>query len=188
MDVQVDYEAEVQLAVFMSARAAETGDRALSAAQIEHTLEPLGPGHYQLADRSLAVYARAVVGAAIVGAIIGALIGVGLALFFFGAATQIAIWFAVAGVVGGAIVGSLIGLGVAARYDNDVGVSIVVPAEPQAFVITTHTTQASPHHRRVRQILAGAGAVAFLDVARYEHERQGADTGVIVESTSVGGV
>jgi uncharacterized membrane protein len=187
MDVQVDYEAEVHLAVFRSARSAEAADRALISAQIEHTLSPLAAGRYQLADRSLAVYARAVVGAAIVGAIVGALIGIGVAIWYFGAATQIAVWFGVAGVVGGAIVGSLIGLGVAARYDNDQGLDIVIPEDPQAFVITTHTTQASPHHRRLRQILKDAGAVAFLDVGSYEHQRQAAETNVIVESTSVGG-
>lgn len=187
MDVQFDYEAQVHLAAFRSVESANDADRALKAAGIEHTLAHLEPGKYQLADPRLAIYSRAVLGAAVIGAVIGALIGIGLAVLFAGAAASVAIWFAVAGVFGGAIVGSLVGLQVSARYDADVGRTITIPEQEQAFVITTHTTQAGPHGAQLRRILNDAGAAALLDVASYEHRRRATGGDVIVESTGVGG-
>jgi hypothetical protein len=181
VQAQVDYEAAVHLAVFRSESSAEGANRALEQTGIEHTLGPLLPGRYQVADPRLRRYTRAIVGAAIAGAVVGVVVGIGLALWFFGAAWQIATWFAVAGAIGGAVIGGLVGLQVRARYDADVAEVIDVPTQPPAFVITAYTQRSD-----VRAILERAGAVAFLDVASYEARERPA-RGTVVESTSSGG-
>jgi hypothetical protein len=186
METQIDYEAEIHMAVFRSAEPAEVAARALRSAGIEHIRTPLPPGRYQVADPRLRRYTRAVIGAAIVGGVIGAIIGAGLALWFFGIATQIATWFAVAGAGGGAVIGGLVGLEVRARYDADVAATVDVTSEPGAIVITTHTTQASGSGAKARKILREAGAVAFLDVASYRARERAAQGPAIVRSTSVG--
>jgi hypothetical protein len=167
LETQLDYEAVVHLAVFRSVESAQAGDEALRAAGIEHTLRPLLPGRYQVADPRLHTYTRNIVGAAIIGAIIGALIGIVFAVRLVGAEWPTAFFFAVAGAGGGAIVGSLVGLEMRARYDADVARTIDVPAEPAAVLISAYTGPTSPNHSRVREILEQAGATTFLDGPSY---------------------
>ena len=188
METQVDYEADVHLAVFRSRDSAEIAARALRTAGIEHTQSALLPGRYQMADLRLRRYTRSIVGAAVAGAVVGALIGVAFALWLFGPAWHIATWLGVAGTGGGAVIGGLVGLQVSARYDADVARTIEVAAESSAVLITTRTTQASPGHGQVREILQRAGAVAFLDVPSYEAHERAAVGRTVVESTSAGGM
>jgi hypothetical protein len=101
METQVEYEAEVLLAVFPSARAARDAQRGLDAAGIPSSESLLSPGRYQVADPRLGDRFRASIGAAIVGAIIGALIGAGVALWFnqFGGVFAVIVGLAVGGAI-----------------------------------------------------------------------------------------
>jgi hypothetical protein len=176
VETQIDYEAEVHLAVFKSAASAKAAGRALRQAGIEFTRGPLDPGRYQLADPRLRTYTVATLWAAAIGAIVGALIGIGVAVVTVAGALIVALWFALAGAGCGAIIGGLIGLQAKAQYDEDVAKTIDV-APDGAILITTHATTANGGGVKARKILRQSGAVAFLDVPSYE--RREVDEAVI---------
>jgi hypothetical protein len=184
METQEDYEAEVFLAVFLTATAARDAQRALEAIGVPSRQSPLSPGNYQVADARLGSRVRASIGAGIIGAVIGALIGVGLAVWLFGAGLAVIVGLAVAGAIGGAIIGPLFGIERTSRYDNDVASTIDVTPGSAAILVRAEASTGTGGH--ARRALADAGAIALLDVSAYEARTRGTAEPTIVASTSAG--
>ena len=185
METQLDYEADVLLAVFPSASVAAEAERTLEAAGIESSQSPLTPGRYQLADMRSGSRFRAGIGAAIVGAIVGGGIGAGFALWLFGASGMVIAGLAVAGAFGGAIVGSMFGIERVSRYDDNVATSMQISPESSAVVVRARIPPTGAHES-AREIVERAGAVALLDVPTYEATVRGTTEPTVVESTSAG--
>jgi hypothetical protein len=184
MQTQLDYEADVLLAVFPSATAAADAERALGAASIPSTAAPLAPGRYQVADRRFHHRFRESIGAAIIGAVVGALIGVGLAAWLFGGDVAVIVGLAVAGAFCGSVVGPLYGIARTSRYDDDVAPSTLV--EPGSTAVVLRAEPPVGSIATARDLLVDAGAIALLDVAAYEARVRGSLEPTVVESTSAG--
>jgi hypothetical protein len=172
MQPQVDYEAEVHVALFRSEETLTSTERRLYQFGIDHLRVALPPGEYLLADPRLRKHARAAILGSVIGAVLGAAVGAGLAGWLFGAAVHIITWLAVAGAGGGAVIGGLVGVQFSAEYDDDVARTVTIAPGETAIALVTHTPQAARGHGQVRTILRRGGAVAFLDVPSFEAERR----------------
>lgn len=184
MQTQLDYEAEVLLAVFPSPAAAADAERALGAASIPNTESPLAPGRYQLADRRFRQRFRESIGSSIIGAIVGLLIGFGVAAWLFGGGVAVIVGLAVAGAFCGSVVGPLYGIARTSRYDDDVAPTTLV--EPGSTAILIRAEPPVGSIANARNMLVRAGAVALLDVAAYEARMRGTTEPTVVDSTSAG--
>jgi hypothetical protein len=171
MEVQSDYETEVTLAVFRTADALEAALQRLRAGRVEfeamRRLE-LGPGHYALADTSMAEQVGGALRGVGIGVPAGAAIGVVVAAAALaGASPEVMAGMAGAGALAGGFLGAYGGAILRTRFDDDVAVMHHVIESDPHVVLVLYTSGANRATANARRLLAEAGAIAFLDTSLF---------------------
>jgi len=172
MEVQIDYETELTLAVFRSSEQANEAISRVRAAGIRPEAIArfsLAPGRYQVEDDSLDEENHGARDGALLGAPLGAAAGAALGAALPGAGPTIAAGLAAAGAAEGALLGGFVGGIAHAHFDDDPAREIEVPADQQyALVIVRTGGGATSEKGRARAALRGAGAIGFIDASCYE--------------------
>ena len=172
MDAQSDYETEPTIAVFDRPEAAHTAVEQLRARRFDIAAieeQPLASGRYQAEDSSPWEVGAGMLRGALWGAPVGLLLGVGQIALLWTRIDHVALpWIGTAlllevlagGLVGGAVLGAYIGAMQRTRFDDDEAEWVDVPADGARELVAVFTSGPAP---RIREVLRGAGARAFLD-------------------------
>ena len=170
MEVQTDYETSLTLAAFRSLRQIDAAVRRLETIGVPATLigrRPLGPGHYQLEDRTFADENGGARKGAMAGLPIGVAVGLSLALIATGPGVTALAGMAAVGAFGGAVIGGFVGTIARARFDDDSASAIDVAPEDM-YVLVAHTNGgAGGQTEQARAVLKSAGAIGFLEPTLY---------------------
>jgi len=174
MQVQLDYETELTLALFSSR---DQADQAVDQLRSHGTKgdmiseRTLGSGIYQVADGTLGEEMSALWKGALIGVPLGVVGGVLLAVAL-GDGPITTLWIGLAGAANGAILGGFLGAIMRARFDDDVAPTLAV-TEGEDLVLVAVETSGSPASEtsRVRSDLKESGALGFLDPSVPQTER-----------------